>query len=222
MRRYYHLRYDIYICLLLAFLISYIPAYFVEKHYENNYSNYVEEHKVDEGEIGGKAKESIPRVESVEELLKHDTFTIISKGIQYRNRGAGYYNGQYMYAVTLPSGELVAARINMDSVVNSSGDSFRGEAILPVGKIVKEDLTSDKTFLSQIEYKEKLSRTDFYIDMLGTGGKVGKEDYVETPKLMVQIITVILGFILLHSLGSKIGIFPRFLPEKKQKKNEWD
>lgn len=222
MRRYYRLRYDIYICLLLAFLLSYIPAYFVEKHYENQYSSYVEEHKVSKGEIGGKASESVVRVNSVKELLEHDTFTIVSEGIRYRNRGAGYYNGQYMYAVTLPSGELVAAKINMESVVNPSGDSFRGEAILPVGKVVKEDLTKDKTFLNQIEYKEKLSRTDFYIDMLGTGGKVGKEDYVETPKLMVQIITVILGFILFHSLGSKIGIFPRFLPEKKEKKSEWD
>ena len=222
MRRYYRLRSDIFICLLLAYVLSLVPAYFVEKHYESKYSSYVEEHTVKNGDIGGKASESIHHAESVEDLLKHDTFTIVSEGIKYRNRGAGYYHGNYMYAVTLPSGEIVAARINMESVTTTKDSIYSGESILPVGKVVFADLSDDKYFLGQIEYKEKLSRKDFYIDMLGNAERVNKEDYVNMPKLEIQIITIILGFIGFHSLGAKIGIFPRFLPDKKEKKSEWD
>ncbi len=58
----------------------------------------------------------------------------------------------------------------MDAVQNSEESIYSGEATLPVGKIVYEDLSADTYFIGQIEYKEPLSRTDFYIDMLGIGG----------------------------------------------------
>ena len=68
----------------------------------------------------------------------------------------------YLYALTLPSGELVAARINSDSVVKEGDSIYSGNNILPVGKVVMANLTEDEYFINQIEYKEKLSRTDFY------------------------------------------------------------
>lgn len=222
MRRYSRLRYDIVICILLGYLISLVPAYFVGKYYENKYSSYVEEHTVTDGDIGGKADENTFHAESIDDLLEHDEFTIESEGIKYRNRGAGYYHGAYMYAVTLQSGEIVAARINMENVTTTGDSIYSGDSILPVGKIVYADLTDDKYFLEQIEYKEELSRKDFYIDMLGNAEKYNEEDYVSMPKMTVQVIAGILGFIIIHSIGSKIGIFPRFLPQKNKQKSEWD
>lgn len=222
MRRYSRLRYDIVICILLGYLISLVPAYFVGKYYENKYSSYSEEHNVEDGEIGGKALEDTFHATSVDDLLEHDKFTIDSKGIEYRNRGAGYYHGAYMYAVTLPSGEKIAARINMENVTTTEDSIYSGDSILPVGKIVYADLTDDKYFLEQIEYKEELSRKDFYIDMLGNAEKYNEEDYVSMPKITVQVIVGILGFIAMHSIGSKLGLFPRFLPQKNKEKSEWD
>ena len=142
-------------------------------------------------------------------------------GIEYRNRGAGYHNGIYTYALTLPSGEIVAARINGDSVKQTGEDIFSGDNILPVGKIVYEDLTKDEYFIGQIEYKEKLSRTDFYVDMLGNGGKLSEEDYKKSSTLLIQLSTIIISFAVLHALGSKIGIFPYFFEPKKKQESEW-
>ena len=89
-------------------------------------------------------------------------------------------------------------------------------------RIVYEDLTENETFLSQMEYKEKLSRTDFYVDMLGEGGRLSEEDYTELPKMLIQLGTVFVCFPLLHMLGSKLGIFPAFFVRKKKKASEWE
>ncbi len=215
------LRFDIWLCLLLSVGISYVPVKIAEYILPQKYEEYVEEHTVADGDIGGIADENVYRVQNVEDLLSHDTFTIVSKGIQFQNRGAGYYKGYYTYAVTLPSGEIVAARINKDSVQRTGESIYSGDSILPVGKLVYEDLTKEEYFINQIEYKEPLSRTDFYIDMLGKGGIASKEDYEETPKLMIQLASICIAFPIFHAIGSKLGIFPYFFAPKN-KKSEWD
>ncbi len=218
---YHRLRFDIWICLVISFILSYIPVKFIEKN--NNYETYVEEHTVAEDDIGGKASDEIIHAQSIDDMLNNSKFTIISQGIKYRNEGAGYYNNQYMYAVTLPSGERVAALINMDSVQNTGDFIYTGETILPVGKIVYEDLSSSTNFLNQIEHSKKLSRHDFYIDMLGEGEKLSKDDYVAISSMIVQIISIIICFSLLHLLGSKIGLVPILFKMKNEtKKSEWD
>lgn len=208
------LRFDIWCCLAISVLIAFGTGKLASIILPQKYADLKEEHQVNTDEIGGKATENIFRAESVEDLLNHETFTVISPGIEYRNKGAGFYKNFYLYALTLPSGEIVAARINTESVVHE-GDTFsKGDSILPVGKIVKEDLTSNPTFLSQIEYKEPLSRTDFYIDMVGNASIVSEENYVDNTVTIVQVLTVIIAFPLIHMLGSKYGIFPYIFPPK--------
>ena len=220
--RYHSLRFDIWLCLALSVLLSFIPVKIAEKIIPKQYEKYVEEHTVENGAIGGIADENVHRAQNIEELLSHDTFTVISPGIEYRNRGAGYHGKYYMQALTLPSGEKIAAIINNDSVQKTGETIYDGDSILPVGKIVYEDLSKDEYFINQIEYKEKLSRTDFYIDMLGEGGKVSQEDYAVAPTIIIQIVTVLIAFPIFHAIGSKIGIFPYFFPPKEKKKSEWD
>ena len=219
--RYHHLRFDIWICLLLGFVISMGTGKIAENLAKKNYNSYVADHTVEDGNIGGIADENFFRAQNVEDLLSHETFTIISPGIEYRNKGGGYHNNHYLQAVTLPSGEKIAALINEDSVQRTGDSIYSGDSILPVGRIVYEDLSKDTYFINQIEYKEPLTRKDFYIDMLGNGGKLNEEDYVSMPSLVVQIVTVIICFALFHTLGSKIGIFPSFFSIKKEKEAEW-
>jgi len=216
------LRFDIWLCLLLSVLISMIPAKIIEKNVPQKYEEYSKEHEVASGDIGGVADENVFRAQNVDDLLSHENFTIVSPGIEYRNLGAGYYGSSYLYAVKLPSGELVAAKINMESVQKSGDSAFSGDSTLPVGKIVYEDLTSNESFISQIEYKEKLSRKDFYIDMMGNGGKVSQESYAEDSTIIAQIVTVIIAFPILHSIGARLGIFPYFWAPKKKEKSEWE
>ncbi len=219
--RCHHLRFDIWLCLLFALFVSIFPAGLAERIMKERYKNYAEEHTAAEGEIGGIAGEDIFRAQSVEDLETHEKFTVLSPGIEYRNLGAGYYKNYYLYALTLPSGERVAAAINMENV-QTDGDYYTGEATLPVGQIIREDLTAEQEFISQIEYNEPLSRKDFYVDMMGNGQKASQEDYALPAIMLVRVITVLIFFPLFHALGAKFGIFPPFWVSKKKKPSEWD
>jgi len=220
--RYRVLRFDIWLCLLFSVLLAMGAEKIASPILNKNYENYTDDHKVSKGEIGGVAGDDIYRVQSVEDILSHDVFTIESPGIEYRNRGAGYYQGMYLYAVRLPSGEIVAARINSDSVVSDSDSIYSGKSTLPVGKVIKANLKEEKTFLDQIEYKEPLSRRDFYIDMVGEAETISSEYYIDGTIMIIQILVVVCTFPIFHMIGSKLGIFPYFFAPKKKKEQEWD
>lgn len=216
------LPFDVWLCLLLAALIAWGTGGLAELIAKKMYEKEVAEHTPVAGQIGGPAPESAFQAQSVADLLEHETFTVPSHGIEYRNRGSGYYGGRYFQALTLPSGELVAAWINDESVqiVGESNDYYTSDKLLPLGRVVYEDLTQNETFLSQIEFREPLSRRDFYIDMVGDTAVLAEEQAIETPKLVVQLLTVVILFPLFHAAGSKLGLFPAYFPKKN--KSEWE
>ncbi|MDE6281404.1 MAG: hypothetical protein K2M15_06400 [Oscillospiraceae bacterium] len=222
--RYHRMRFDIWLTMLIVFGISVGTVRMAELILAETYKSYVEKHTVADGDIGGRAGKDVFRAQSVDDLLSHDTFTIVSPGIEYRNRGAGYYGNYCMYAVTLPSGERVAVAINMEGV-QYAGEYYSSEHTLPVGRVVYEDLTFNENFIHQIEYSEPLSRTDFYVDMLGVGGKASQEVYTSSYTSVVQVVTILVCFPLIHALGARIGLFPYFFaPRRKQEeqKGEWE
>lgn len=215
-----YLSFDAWLCLALAVLLALGTGKLASLISQNAYQEVKEEHLAEENEVGGKASEEIFRAQSVEDLLSHETFTVISPGIEYRNRGGGYLGGKYLQALTLPSGELVAAHINADAIQELGDDFMTSDKILPVGRLVWQDLTKDTSFIGQIEHAEPLSRTDFYIDMAGGTVTVAKGDVRETVKTVTQVITVIVAFPLLHMAGSKLGIFPQWFSFRKKKEEE--
>lgn len=221
MRRRY-LSFDAWLCLALSMLLALGTGKVTEMIAAPLYQQHLEAHKPVDGEIGGPAGEAVFQARTVEDLLCHDSFTVMSHGIQYRNRGAGYFEGKYLQALTLPSGELVAAWINEESVQQVNGDDyFTSDKRLPLGRVVYADLAAEESFLHQIEYSEPLSRLDFYVDMVGDTAVLNEEYALETPKLMAQLATVFIAFPLLHMLGSKLGLFEAYFSFKK-KKPEWE
>ena len=215
------LPFDMWLCLLVAVLVACGTGAVAEKVAKIAYERDVAVHTPVAGEIGGQAGMDAFRAQNVDDLLSHDTFTVVSPGIEYRNRGSGYYDGKYLQALTLPSGERVAAWINGDSVQEEGGsDYYSSDKILPLGRVVWKDLTRDQTFLDQIQFKEPLSRTDFYVDMVGKTAVPDESQALETPKLVVQVVTVLVVFPLVHMLGSKIGAFPAYFAKKKEP--EWE
>lgn len=215
------LPFDVWLCLLLAALVAWGTGTMAEHIAQKMYTKEVEAHAPVAGQVGGLAAASDFRAQSVADLFEHEIFTVPSHGIEYRNRGAGYYNGKYFQALTLPSGELVAAWINEESVqIVEGSDYYTSDKLLPLGKVVYEDLTQSETFLNQIQFREPLSRTDFYIDMVGDTAVLNEEQAIETPKLVVQLLTIVILFPLLHAGGSKIGLFPAYFAKKK--KSEWE
>lgn len=215
------LPFDVWLCLLLAALAAWGTGALAEQLAQKAYEKEVAAHAPVAGQIGGPAGESAFHAQSVSDLLTHDTFTVPSHGIEYRNRGAGYYDGKYFQALTLPSGELVAAWINEESVQLIDGtDYFTSNKRLPLGRVVFEDLSQNQTFLDQIQFREPLSRTDFYVDMVGETAVLAEDQAIEIPKLVTQILTVIILFPILHAIGSKLGLFPAYFAKKK--KVEWE
>ena len=213
--------FDIWLCLVIAVLVAWGTGTVAEMLAQKLYEREVAAHAPVAGEIGGQAGKDVFRAQNVEDLLSHDTFTVVSPGIEYRNRGSGYYGGKYLLALTLPSGERVAAWINGDSVQEEGGsDYYSSDKILPLGRVVWEDLTRNQTFLDQIQFKEPLSRTDFYVDMVGNTAVLAEDQALETPKLVVQVLTVLIVFPLVHMLGSKFGVFPAYFARKKEP--EWE
>lgn len=208
--RYHILRFDIWLCLAIGFLISLGTSKLATFVLNEKYEEHKQEHKVEFNEIGGVAGEDIVRAQNIADLLSHDKFTVVSPGIEYRNKGAGYYQNFYLYALTLPSGEVVAARINGDSVIHKGDSIYSGDNILPVGKVVYADLTESSNFLTQIEHSISLDRKDFYVDMVGNAAIESEESFIEVPVLLVQLLTIFLSFPLFHWCGSKFGIFPSF------------
>lgn len=219
--RYRRMRIDVLICIGLAYLISLGTGKLAGMAASLTYDSYVAAHTAAPGEIGGAAGEEVFRAQSISDLMSHDTFTVLSPGIEYRNLGGGYYGSSYYNLLTLPSGERVAARINNEGI-QYEGEFYTSDKTLPVGCVVQEPLYEDKTFLAQIQSTYPLTRSDFYIDMMGNGGALNLESYISGPVAAVQIITVFVCFPILHALGAKLGIFPYFFPPKKLRQQEWE
>lgn len=208
---------DAWICLALSMLVALGTGYIASIAAEKVYEKELEEHQAVDGEIGGRADETVFRAQSVDDLLSHDTFTIISPGIHYMNEGTGFHGNFYFYNVELPNGERVAAIVNNESVQSTSDSIYSGDSILPLGQIVWEDLSQDETFLSQIESAKPLTRKDFYVDMVGNTAVLAEDLALETPKLVTQVLTVFIFFPIFHMIGSKLGIFPPYFASKKKR-----
>ncbi len=221
MRRYI-LPFDVWVCLALGCLVALGTGKIAEQVTKVSYDAVAEARAPVDGEIGGRVEEKAFQAQSVDDLLSHETFTVASHGIEYRNLGGGYYDGRYFQALTLPSGERVAAWINEESVTSLGEDYFTSDKLLPMGRVIYEDLTQSESFLEQIEYSEPLSRHDFYVDMVGETAIVSEEDTLNTAKMVTQVVTVLIVLPLTHMLGSKLGLWGYYFPPKKKKEAEWE
>lgn len=85
-------------------------------------------------------------------------------------------------------------------------------------RVIWADLEEDPAFLEQITSGYPLDRTDFYVDMAGEAVRYSQEERTENHVIVVQLVTVLVCFPLLHALGSRSGIFPRFLSHRAEGK----
>ena len=139
--RLHRLRFDIWFCLLVAYLVSLGTGAAASALSAATYDGYAEVHSAAPGQAGSPAGPEVPRAQSIAELLELDTFTVLSQGIAYRNEGAGYFEGSYLYNLASLRG-TVAARIHTESV--QDGEKFAsGEVVLPVGRVIWADLEED-------------------------------------------------------------------------------
>ena len=85
--RLYRLRFDIWLTLLVATLAAGGAGKLVDAIAPTDHEEHVEKQVAADGDVGGKAGDDVFAANSVDDLLSHDTFTILSDGIAYRNEG---------------------------------------------------------------------------------------------------------------------------------------
>lgn len=213
--RIYKLRFDMLICFLLAALMVFGTEKILPVFYSALYDKYLEAHTVADGDIGGIAGDDVYRAQNVDELLSHDTFTVKVGHSSVMIADTGYFGDHYLLNLELPSGERIAACINNDAMQRNFEDDLY---IMPVGKVVKADLSADTEFLSQIEASQELSRTDFYLDMSGKSGSnfVSAERYDKQYTIYIKAAVAVISFFVFHIIGCKLGLFPPFIPRRRK------
>lgn len=214
--RMYKIRYDILICIILAALAVLGTSKILPVFYSMLYDRYTQTHAAADGDIGGKAGEDVYRITNVEELLSHDKFTVEANYSSVVTADSGYFGDVYLLNLQLPSGERVAACINNDAMQRNYEEDYY---IMPVGKVVEADLSKDSGFLGMIERSDALSRTDFYLDMNGNSGSglVSVESYDKQYTIYIKAFVAVISFMVFHTIGCKLGMFPRLIPAKSKK-----
>lgn len=86
------LPYDAAICLCLAALIAWGVGILTGKVAESSWERQKEKLAPESGEVGGIAGKEVFRVETVEDMLSHDTFTIECPYHNFYNDGTGWVN----------------------------------------------------------------------------------------------------------------------------------
>ena len=214
--RIYKIRFDVLLCIVLSSLVVLGISKILPVFYSMLYQRYTQTHMVSDGDIGGKAGDDVYRVENVEELFSHNTFTVQVEYGSLLTADTDYFGDIYLMNLELPSGERVAACINSDAVQQNYEEDY---FIMPVGKVVEADLSKDVEFINGIERSDALSRTDFYLDMNGNSGSglVSVEGYDEQYTIYIKAIAAVLCFMAFHIAGCKAGIFPSLSPGKKKR-----
>ena len=76
--RLHRLRFDIWLCLLVAYLVSLGTGAAASALSAATYDGYAEVHSAAPGQAGSPAGPEVPRAQSIAELLELDTFTVLS------------------------------------------------------------------------------------------------------------------------------------------------
>lgn len=133
------------------------------------YKIYQKDVTLEEGAAGAEAGAEVSIAESIADMEKLDTFTLIVKGVVINHDTIRSGNQIYHY-IQLPSGEKVIAHINKKAIQETDTP---GEYRMPAG-VWKEWTPPDEVMI----FEKNMTQLDHYIDMYGDYVPVlGESDY---------------------------------------------
>lgn len=172
--------------ILLALLVEFVLGPLFYQAYQKNAAP-------EAGAPGTVAGEDLPVAESIEDMKKYGTFTLVLGGnvLKYDK----FRSGDNIYhRITLPSGEKVVAHINQKALqkIDEAG-TFR----LPAG-VWREWEAPEEVLI----YEKFLAATDHYVDMYGDYMPVLKEsDYSRALGRMASAWLFIIVVLLYRVIG---------------------
>lgn len=131
------------------------------------YPYYASQFHVGDGDVGSPASADTPAASSIAEMMENERFTVHPADPYWDDiEGPVILDNVRYYALLLPSGERISARVRMKAVTESGSEDLPDT--LPVGT------------LRRIEPKEirgngaelRLTTTEYYVDMIGDFGKI--------------------------------------------------
>lgn len=131
------------------------------------YKGYQKDVVLEAGEAGAEAGSDIPVAQSVADMEKYDTFTLITEGVVVNHDTFRVGEAIYHY-IKLPSGEKVIAHINRKAIQETDE---AGIYRLPTGVWRQWEAPGEA-----MVYKNTLTTTDHYVDMYGDYVPVSEED----------------------------------------------
>lgn len=194
-----------YLAIFLAFLWSIIiPAAFSEPLY----SLYVSTKDVQPGSVGSMAYDTLPFAHSFAEMQQLDRFTIQIDDEDWRWQDNRFYlDDKPYYIVPLPSGENMAVRLNIDSILTYEDPYVR---ILPVGTLRELKFEKDNGG----GHLAIVADRGYYVDMIGDFATLYTQDAFSDRVQEISFgILIILLIPLVRVTNVRKGKFaPAFFP----------
>ena len=194
-----------YLAIFLAFLWSIIiPAAFSEPLY----SLYVSTKDVQPGSVGSMAYDTLPFAHSFAEMQQLDRFTIQIDDEDWRWQDNSFYlDDEAYYLVPLPSGENMAVRLNIDSILTYEDPYVR---ILPVGTLRELKFEKDNGG----GHLAIVADRGYYVDMIGDFATLYTQDAFSDRVQEISFgILIILLIPLVRVTNVRKGKFaPAFFP----------
>ncbi len=208
------LRWDIFLTVLLAFLLGSGAQWCANQLAHGRYEAYQAEHAAEAGTVGAPATDGLVRAKTMADLENNQFFTLEMGQVTYISNSPGPWIDGFRWSIfTLDDGTRIAAKVNGDSVVyrdTSVGYITSSDAILPVGTLVYEELTDEQ--IEAMDQYHGVTVTNCYIDMEGGHATISESDFTDYMGLTVFFAVFVLSFLLIRLIGVRTRLFPRIIP----------
>lgn len=209
------LRWDIFLTVLLAFLLGSGAQWCANQLAHGRYEAYQAEHAAEEGTVGAPAADDLVRAKTMADLENNQFFTLEMDHVTYISNSPGPWIDGFRWSIfTLEDGTRIAAKVNGNSVVyrdTSVGYIISKEAILPIGTLIREPLTDEQ--IEAMDQYRGVTVTDCYIDMEGGHATISENDFTDYMGLVAFFIVFVLSFFFIRLIGVRTKIFPRIIPK---------
>lgn len=166
------------------------------------YPHYASQFHVGDGDVGSPAAADTPVASSIAEMMENERFTVRPADPYWDDiEGPVILDNVRYYALLLPSGERISARVRGDAVTESGSEELPDT--LPVGTLRR---IAPKEIRGNGE-EQRLSTTEYYVDMIGDFGRMLSEENFSNDLGRRLLLLYFPLLLLIRVAGVRLGLF---------------